>query len=221
MRIFQMSTLVVIASFLFWSCEETKKTAETGEAKKVDEKKIDGNALAVDVKTSSITWAAAKGVGKIPAGKHNGTFNIKEGAVYVKEGTLTGGKFMVDVNTLKVLDIPESEPGNAKLTGHLKSKDFFETEKFPTATFEIASIEAIKDSTGATHKVTGNLELKGVKKSVVFPAKISIANDKVEAEASFTINRKDWNMNYGSDESLGDKFIRNEVTIGFKLAASK
>jgi polyisoprenoid-binding protein YceI len=68
---------------------------------------------------------------------------------------------------------------------------------------------------------SGNLEMYGVTKNVKFPAKMSVADGKATARAQFNINRKDWGMSYGADESLGDKFIRPTVHIGFEIAASK
>ena len=69
--------------------------------------------------------------------------------------------------------------------------------------------------------ITGNLELKGVKKSITFPAKVTMSGESVTAEAKFNINRKEWKMSYGADESLKDKFIRPTVHIGFNVTAKK
>jgi hypothetical protein len=44
---------------------------------------------------------------------------------------------------------------------------------------------------------------------------------KVTTMAKFNINRKDWNMSYGADESLGDKFTCPTIHIGFEISASK
>ena len=57
------------------------------------------------------------------------------------------------------------------LEGHLKNQDFFEVEKFPTGHFEIVKVEEMAIE-NATHKITGNLTLKGITKSVEFPIKI-------------------------------------------------
>jgi len=50
---------------------------------------------------------------------------------------------------------------------------------------------------------------------------LTVSEDKVTAEAKFNINRKDWEINYGADESLGDKFIRPDVHIGFNVTTAK
>jgi len=213
------------------ACESTPKSdeAKTGEAQKVDENKAaEAQSLKVDLASSSVTWIGTK-----PTGKHNGTFNLSEGIIFVKGDDLVGGKFSIDINTLKVLDIPAEDEGNAKLTKHLKSSDFFDVEKFPRAIFEVVSVETFKAGAATseekekeyvlenpTHNVTGNLTLKGVTKSVTFPAVLKVELGKVSAEAKFNINPKDWGIEYGTDEAkLKDKFIRPTVHIGFKINA--
>ncbi|MDW8296966.1 MAG: YceI family protein [Raineya sp.] len=219
--------ILLAGATILASCESAPKSdeAKTGEAKKVDTTKAaEAQTLKVDVANSEITWVGTK-----PTGKHNGNFKLSEGSVAVKEGKIVGGKFVIDVNSLKVLDIPETEKENAKLTKHLKSPDFLDVEKFPTATFEVVSVEPYKPDTtqkvsekdkeytleNPTHNITGNLTMKGVTKSITFPAIIKLENNKLEAVAKFNINRKDWGMEWG----ITDKLISNTVHMGFKILA--
>ncbi|NJL11932.1 MAG: YceI family protein [Microscillaceae bacterium] len=229
------SLMLMAIALLAFACAQAPESdeAKTTDAQEVDEKATEGAAdFAIDTKASQITWVGTK-----PVGRHNGSFAIKEGAVKVEGEQIVGGSFVIDINTLTVLDIPADDEGNGKLKGHLLSGDFFEAEKFPTAKFEITKVEAYQAPEGGekevskeesefklanpTHTVSGNLELKGVSKNITFPAKISIAEGKLTAEAKFNINRKDWQMSYGADESLGDKFIRPTVHIGFNVVANK
>jgi len=211
------------------SCEQAPKSddAKTTEAKTVDStKKSDAQELKLDLATSTVTWVGTK-----VTGKHTGTFGIKEGSLSVKENQIAAGKFVLDMAALKVTDIPADNEMNGKLAGHLKANDFFDVEKFPTATFEVTSVEAYKADTtkkveekdkeytlaNPTHTITGNLELKGVKKSISFPAVVNIANDKVDAEAKFNINRADWGIVY---EGKKDDLISNKVHIGLKISTA-
>ena len=41
---------------------------------------------------------------------------------------LESGSFLIDMNSIAVIDIPADDKDNAKLTGHLKSPDFFDVE---------------------------------------------------------------------------------------------
>ena len=225
--------LMLTAAFLFVKCSQSPKsdTATTDTAKQVDTMAVaKAEPMNVDVASSKVTWVGTK-----LTEKHNGTFDIKEGSLSVKEGKIVGGNFIIDIKSLKDLDIPAEKEGNAKLVGHLLSKDFFEAEKFPTSTFEVVSVEEYKADNDQdrekldkeytladpTHMITGNLEMKGVKKSIKFPAKVTMADGSVTAEAKFNINRKEWGMNYGTDDSIKDKFIRPTVHIGLNIIAKK
>ncbi len=99
-----------------------------------------------------------------------------------------------------------------KLTGHLKSADFFDVEAHPIASFESTSIAATDDG----YSVTGNLSLHGVTKQVVFPAAISVADDVVTADAEFSIQRFDFNIEY---KGMADDLIRDDVLIKLHLVA--
>jgi polyisoprenoid-binding protein YceI len=73
----------------------------------------------------------------------------------------------------------------------------------------------------ATHTITGNLTLKGTTKSITFPAKVAVNDNVVTADANFNIDRTQWGLVYGNDQSLGDKFIRPTVNIQLHLVANK
>ncbi len=212
--------------------------AEVGEAQEVDETATaEAAEMNVNTAESEVRWVGTK-----PTGRHNGTFQLSEGVLKVEEDNVVGGKFTIDLNSLKVLDI-EDEENNAKLAGHLKSEDFFNVEENPTATFEIITVEpytaeeapeqASAEQTegeeavsefkleNPSHSITGNLTMNGETKSIKFPALVEVSDNGVNAKAEFNINRKDWNMSYGADKSLGDKFIRPTVHIGLDVIAAK
>ena len=231
MKITSLSTLALATLLALSNCEQAPQSdkAKTEDAKKVDDTKAkDASELTLDIKASEVTWVGTK-----PTGKHAGTFGIKEGKISVKEGQITAGSFTLDVAALKVTDIPADNEMNGKLAGHLTSEDFFDAKKFPSAKFEITAVAPYKKDEKATedkkdaeytlkdptHTITGNLELKGVTKSISFPAKVTLGEGKASAEAKFTIDRKDWKVNHGKEESVGDKVISNTVFIGLKLAA--
>lgn len=247
MKLIKISLLFFALAVFMFNCGGAPETAETGEAQEVDEtQKEESVEFKVDPASTEVAWAAFKGVGAIPAGGHNGTFPVTEGVVNVKGGEIVGGKYTFSVENMTVKDIPVEEESHAKLLGHLKDTDFLEAAKFPNASFEITGVEAYKAPEGEeateettdeeaavkpleeqettenpTHWITGNLTLKGVSKSVKFPANVSLSEESVSAKAVFYINRTDWELVYNNDASLGDKFIRDEVKISFDITASK
>jgi polyisoprenoid-binding protein YceI len=98
----------------------------------------------------------------------------------------------------------------AKLTKHLKSPDFFDVAKFPTAAFR--STEITKSGDGYT--VAGDLTLHGVTKRISFPAHIQATGAEVNANAEFSINRQDFGINY---PGMRDDLIRDLVVIKLSL----
>ena len=64
-----------------------------------------------------------------------------------------------------------------KLTGHLKSGDFFDVEKFPQSTFDITELKKNSDS---DYTVSGNFTLHGVTKNITFPATVSKNGEAVK-----------------------------------------
>ena len=162
----------------------------------------------VNKSASSVAWLAKK-----VTGEHNGTVGISAGALNVDGNKLIGGNFTIDLKSIKDLDI--TDPGyNQKFIGHITSGDFFEVEKFPTATFVITKV--------AGNQVTGNLTVKGITKSITFPAEIAVKGGKVTAKANITIDRTDFNIRYGSKkffESIGDKAIYDDFALTVSLVS--
>lgn len=139
-------------------------------------------------------------------GKHDGGFKKFAGKLSTANGKITGSP------EIKIaMDSTWSD--NDRLTGHLKSPDFFDSAKFPTTTFTVTSIAP----EGSQQKVIGNLDLHGVTKSISFPADIQIADDAVTVKAEFAINRKDFAINYpGKSNDL----IRDNVVLKLDLKAT-
>jgi polyisoprenoid-binding protein YceI len=159
-------------------------------------------------KSYAITPADSKVefTGSKVTGKHDGGFNKFTGELNVAEGKLVGAGNKV------VIDMTSIFTDTDRLTGHLKSADFFDVAKFPTATFVTTSVEA-KETNSI---VTGNLTLHGVTKQISFPAKIEVSGDSVKVHAEFFLNRFDFEIKYPGKT---DDLIRQEVVLRLKVNA--
>ena len=143
--------------------------------------------------------------------KHDGGFKTFNGTVQLVDGDPTKSSVTVEIETASIfVDDP-------KLEDHLKSPDFFDVAKFPKAHFTSTAIKSGGEA-GATHTVTGNLELHGVTKTITFPATIRPGADRVEVDAEFSINRKDWNIVY---PGMPDDLIQDNVLIKLTLRANR
>lgn len=168
----------------------------------------------VDVKKSKVEWT-----GKKVTGQHNGTIDIKEGTLEVNNSKLTGGKIVIDMQSLKNEDLKDQE-FNAKLVGHLKSDDFFSVATHPTSQLEVTKVEG----SGANLKVTGNLTIKGKTNPVTFPVTVSKEGNNSVYHGTITVDRSKYDVRYGSKSffnDLGDKAINDEFTLDFHLVAAE
>lgn len=207
------------------SCKKTETdTTSTGE--KQEAAAHVGQTFTADNATSSVKWTAAHKGGVAP---RFGTLSITDGTFAVDNGLVTGGKFVIDINSLVVdpASVTEADKKPEELAGHLKSADFFDATKFPSATFEITSVapfDPAKDTSkleGATNVVSGNLTLKDQTVNVTFPAKISITEAGVDFAANFTVDRSAWNLTYGTEGDPKDWSISKDIDIALDVKAKK
>lgn len=161
--------------------------------------------LAIAADGSSVGFVGSK-----LTGRHEGHFTKLSGSIELVDGAVERSKVSMTIDTDSVTTDTE------KLTGHLKSPDFFDTAKFPKATFESTAIKA--GGAGATYTVAGYLDLHGVKKVISFPATITVAPDSVSATAEFVINRKDFGIVYAGK---ADDLIRDDVVLKLSLKAPR
>lgn len=164
----------------------------------------------VDVSKSVVKWE-----GKKLTGSHHGTMGIKEGNLEYANGKVTGGKVVVDMQSLKVLDL--TDPGsNGKLTGHLKSDDFFSVATHPSSQLVVTKVA----SNGNSHTFTGDLTIKGITNSVTFPATSAKDGKNLVYKGVLTVDRSKYNVRYGSKSffnDIGDKAIDDNFTLDFSL----
>ncbi len=157
--------------------------------------------LKADPAASSIGFVGAK-----LTGDHTGSFKTFTGETTV-EGTVPKSvNFTIETGSVTSDD--------EKLTGHLKSPDFFDVEKYPKAEFVSTAIVA-KTAGTATHEVTGDLNLHGEKKAITFPATITVDERGAKGDAEFKINRKDFKIVY---PGMPDDLIKDEVLLKISLS---
>lgn len=163
----------------------------------------------INTSKSTIAWT-----GKKVTGQHNGTVNFKEGTLTFKNSKLTGGSFVVDMTSLAVSDLKAGE-GKEKLEGHLKSDDFFGTEKYGTAKLVFKTVK--QGSKSNLYIVTADLTIKDKTNSVTFELIVGAAN----AIATFNVDRTKYGIEYKSGsifDGLGDAAINDEFELSITLS---
>ena len=164
----------------------------------------------VDVEKSTVKWTGEK-----LTGKHWGYIKLKSGDLTLKDGKITGGNFVIDMNSISNEDL-ESGEYNAKLVGHLKSDDFFGTSSYPEAKLVITKATAFK---GNTADVRGDLTIKEKTESILF----TVTKNGDKYSAKIVVDRSKFDVKYGSKsffEDIGDKVIYDEFTLDVDLLVS-
>lgn len=162
---------------------------------------------------SNIEWT-----GKKVTGSHNGTISIKAGTLLLNDNKLSGGNFIIDTSSIKILDITDPAT-NAQFAGHLFSEDFFATERFPEASFIITHADQVNDN---HYLITGDLTIKGITNPVSFEANVHAKDDIVSAAGKILVDRTKFNIKFRSGNfftNLGDTLIYNEFELNVKLTA--
>lgn len=196
------------------SCGKDKPvTSENNEVTTTRE----GSVYKVDTMNSKIEWKGFK-ILKSDATNHFGTIKFESGDVTVKDGKLESGKFVADMNSLENVDLKDDAEQKGKLEDHLKSGDFFETEKFPTASFEITKVSEAAAGGDYSTVLDGNLTIKGITKPVQFNANVSVKDGEVSiATEPKDILREDFGVKFQMPVQNG--LIKNEVNLQILVKA--
>jgi polyisoprenoid-binding protein YceI len=166
------------------------------------------------VTASDVHWWGYKVI-KSEASSHTGDLKMRSGSVVMKGNHIVGGTFLLDMTSINDEDL--TGENKAKLNGHLKTGDFFEVEKYPTASYTITSVTKNNDKM-YPYLVKGKLTAKGVTKPVNFPAAISINKGLLSLKSNkFTFNRQDFGIAYQS--TMKDVLVKDDVDMQISLKA--
>ena len=160
--------------------------------------------LDIDITKSSIKWM---GELTFHFGGHDGFIKFKNGYFIKTKDVITGGEFIIDMNSITNADIKDKK-GKDSLVKHLMEPDFFDVEKYPLTTLVITSVDYFKDT---SMRIQANLTLKGITKPIQFNATPNYQEKSLHTK--FKIDRQKWNVNYKS------KFKNNVISdaIGFEV----
>jgi polyisoprenoid-binding protein YceI len=164
--------------------------------------------LKADRERSSVGFAVARAtIG------HIGHFARFDASLTLHEGQPVGLAI-----TVRTGSVAADQHG---LTEHLKSADFFDVDKFPTATFTAETIEPLADDGDGTHRVRGTMHLHGVERKLEFPATLEVGAEQVEGSAVLDISAKAFGIDYeGMAAELAEDLVRLEIELMFPRVAA-
>jgi polyisoprenoid-binding protein YceI len=159
----------------------------------------------IDTSKSELLW---KGFYLFQFSGHEGFVKIKSGQITKTNNKLSGGSFVIDMNTIANTDGGYSEG----LVSHLKNEDFFDVRKHPEARLKITKVEY---ESASSARIFADLTIKGITQDIEFQANMD-SKSKFDVYARFKIDRTRWGItfNYLKDGAISDAI---EFEVGLVL----
>jgi len=132
-------------------------------------------------------------------------------------GTLDLNEIDPHLSNLEVtIDLASVTTGDAGRDAHLRTTDFFESEKFPTATYKSTRVEKVTED---EYRIYGDLTLHGVTHEVPLAASLEGFTKDMQGNrrAGFTvraaISRKDFDLNWNVALETGGVLVSDKVNL--------
>lgn len=215
---------VIISAFMLSSvlvaCSDNGTKTEAKDAVEVEVTKTEATQTFATVSEGShVYWRAAHLGGVEP---RFGKLMLQSAEVMTTDNMITNAKVVMDMNNFTVENFEDQESID-KLAGHLKSDDFFKVATHPTSTFELATIVSQEGDYNA--KISGNLTILGVTKSITFNANVMATDATVSVKSEdFVVNRTDWGLTYNTEGTEGvpaDYLISNDIGFTIDVTVTK
>jgi polyisoprenoid-binding protein YceI len=113
------------------------------------------------------------------------------------------------------VDLLSADIGNADTERELKKPGWFDSGKFPQATFASSAIKALG---GGKFEVAGKLAMKGNTRDVLVPVAVTQTGGVSTARGEFTLKRLEFKI--GDGEWNDPSLVANEVQVKFKIAVT-
>ena len=207
-----MKNNLLLILILFLGCENNEKQKIAKKNELIKRNKIENSqTYNINLDSSIIYWT-----GKKIYKSHNGTLKFYSGNVQIKDNSIVGGEFQVDMNSIVCIDIKKEKP-NQGLVNHLKNEDFFDVYKHPYSYLKIINSEKKTDE---DYLFLAELTIKDIIHPITFSGSLNKQNNKFYFKTSLSFDRTLWDIKYGSGkffEELGDKAILDEIDLKIEL----
>jgi polyisoprenoid-binding protein YceI len=147
-----------------------------------------------------------------------GKFNDYQGTVNLDPAKLESSSVDFSIKATSI------DTGVADRDKHLRSADFFDTEKFPEISFKS---KTIKKTGKDTYNVTGTFTMHGVSKELTLPVsflgtvKDPWGNQRAAFAAETTLNRKDFGIVWNKALDSGGALLGDDVKVAINLETVK
>ena len=166
---------------------------------------------------------------------HNGKLRLLNGNINLNEQNISGD---VTINMRSLNNSELAGTSSERLVGHLRSADFFDVDKYPTAKLSIKKSKIIEKLSDGRYKmlIDGDMTIKSKTNPISFEAIIDLTSEIKTAEGILVFNRNDFDVQYRSEMHLNDpksfwnklqttrdtakdKVINEEIEIQFNVVS--
>lgn len=180
------------------------------------EEVVDENAVVetyvLDTESSVISWTGDYFKGGEFDHNHEGVVMFNSGSIEVFGENINSGTFELNMNTLDEPNAPMGEESRMKFLGHLKSEDYFDVEKFPTATITLEK--------SSLTSVSGTVTVKGVSMPFEAPVTVSNSEDVIKMSGDFKLNFAPFNLE-GIGTDADPEYVSPKVSFNIGLKFNK
>ncbi|HUW78756.1 MAG TPA: YceI family protein [Candidatus Nanopelagicaceae bacterium] len=147
--------------------------------------------------------------------KVRGSFEKFSGTVKVAEN-------FTDSKVEATIDASSVNTRDENRDTHIRTKDFFAVEEFPTWSFISTGLKA----QGSDYSMDGDLTIKGVTKPITLALEVLGVNKdpwgnlKAGFAASTKVNRKDFGIEWNAPLEAGGVLVGDEVTLNLDIQAA-
>lgn len=203
-------TIISAVAFGMFACGEKKSettTVQTEEKTEVMEKVT----YTVDNSSSTVMWSGGTAGAMIYG--HSGLITISEGTIEAEGRNIVGGSITIDMNSINPTDSAYTEENTPeKLVGHLASGDFFMVDSFPTASFEIKSMEG--------DVITGILTVRGKSnEEQVTNVVVEETESGLNTSGKLVFNRQKYDVAWA--HFMQDVVLSDEISLDIDLTSNK
>ncbi len=141
--------------------------------------------------------------------KVHGKFDQFDAVFYLDREAITNSRAEARIQVASI------NTEHKKRDDHLRSKDFFDAEKYPEITFKATQIEKTDDG----YVAVGKLTIKGITKEIRLPFVLNgpitdpWGNERFGVEAEAQINRQDFGIRWNKTMDNGGLVVGNTVTL--------
>ena len=137
------------------------------------------------------------------------------------EGSIVTGENPLESSVTATVELTSIDTGNVDRDNHIRSADFFETDKHTTMTYKSTGVRADGDE----YVLDGEITLKGITKSVPFKLEVNgfgpdaYGGVRNGFTATGTISRADFGVDFNAAMETGGVVVGDKVTIQLEIEA--